>query len=61
MRSTMYETHNTEPAYTSRGFGDLWVGVGEARRNGTLPPNPHAHWQAVGKFILRVEAARGRA
>jgi hypothetical protein len=46
---------------TSRGFGDLWQAIGEARRNGTLPHNPHAPSQAVGEFIVRVEAARGRA
>jgi hypothetical protein len=35
--------------------------IGEARRNGTLPHNPHAPSQAVGEFIVRVEAACGRA
>jgi hypothetical protein len=57
----MYEAQEAEAAYTSRGFGDLWQAIGEARRNGTLPHNPHATSQAVGEFIVRVEAARGRA
>jgi len=54
-------SQETEAAYTSRGFGDLWQATGEARRNGTLPHNPHAPSQAVGEFIVRAEAARGRA
>jgi hypothetical protein len=54
-------SQETEAAYPSRGFGDLWQAIGEARRNGTLPHNPHAPSQAVGEFIVRVEAARGRA
>jgi len=57
----MRETQETEAAYTSRGFGDLWQAIGEARRNGTLPHNPHAPSQAAGELIVRVEAARGRA
>jgi hypothetical protein len=31
-----------------------WQAIGEARRNGTLPPNPHAPSQAAGEFIVRV-------
>lgn len=49
-----------EAAYTSRGFGDLWQTIGEARRNGTLPHNRHAPSQAVGGFIGRVGGGAGR-
>ena len=48
----------TEAAYTSRGFGDLWQAIGDARREGTLPSNPRAPSQAVGEFIAQVMAAR---
>jgi hypothetical protein len=44
----MYETQETEAAYTSRCFGDLWQAIGEARRNGTLAGDPHAPSQGCG-------------
>src|SRR4051812_23311862 len=49
----------TEAVYSSRGFSDLWQAIGEAHRNGTLPPSPHAPSFEVGEFISNVYKARG--
>jgi DNA-binding transcriptional MerR regulator len=49
----------TEAVYTSRGFEDLWQAIGQAHRDGTLPPSPHAPSFAVGEFISKVYAAQG--
>jgi MerR family transcriptional regulator, thiopeptide resistance regulator len=51
----------TEASYTSRGFGDLWQAIGEARRNGTLPSSPNGPSEAISEFISKVYAAQGHS
>jgi DNA-binding transcriptional MerR regulator len=48
----------TEAAYTSRGFGDLWQAVGENYRNGSMAQNPNAPSMEVMQFMSKVLAAR---